>query len=272
MQGETQALRPDAGSDLGRVFFRPVHWQSAFEETVERLSQAIKLGAVVVGEQLPSERELVSKLEVSRTTLREAIRALQQEGILRTQRGRSGGTFVASDGARILSRQEAKRIIDHMGAGLNHLIDIRAAVEPRAAELAAKRITPAGVERLRRLLEQFRGVSVNELRRGDSLVHITIAELAASDLLMDAVLRVQSRLHDLLAFLSVVPTPKAAARHESRQHGTIVEAIAERDPGRAREAMAKHIAATEDLLKGLMKRGSPSLPGSRSEPRAAASS
>jgi len=89
---------------------------------------------------------------------------------------------------------------------------------------------------------------------------------------MDAVLRVQSRLHDLLAFLSVVPTPKAAARHESRQHGTIVEAIAERDSDRAREAMAKHIAATEDLLKGLMKRGSPSLPGGRSEPRAAASS
>ena len=103
MQGETQALRPDAVSDLGRVFFRPVHWQSAFEETVERLSQAIKLGAVVVGEQLPSERELVSKLEVSRTTLREAIRALQQEGILRTQRGRSGGTFVASDGAEAVA-------------------------------------------------------------------------------------------------------------------------------------------------------------------------
>ena len=42
MQGETQALRPDAVSDLGRVFFRPVHWQSAFEETVERLSQAMR--------------------------------------------------------------------------------------------------------------------------------------------------------------------------------------------------------------------------------------
>jgi DNA-binding FadR family transcriptional regulator len=273
MQGETQPVpRLDAVSDLGRVFFRPVHWQSAFEETVERLSQAIKLGAVVVGERLPSERELVSKLEVSRTTLREAIRALQQEGILRTQRGRSGGTFVASDGARILSRQEATRIIDHMGEGLHHLIDVRAAVEPRAAELAAKRVTAEGIERLRRSLERFRDVSVNELRKGDSLVHITIAELAASDLLMDAVLRVQSRLHDLLAFLSVLPTPKAAARRESRQHGTIVEAMAKRDSTGAREAMAKHIAATEDLLKGLMKRGSTSVSGSRSESRAVASS
>lgn len=244
---------PAADDIVASVFFRPVRWQSAFEETVERLAQAIKLGAVEVGDQLPSERELVAKLQISRTTLREAIRALQQEGILRTRRGRSGGTFVASDGAEMLSKTEARRLVGQMGPSLFDLIDVRAAVEPKAAELAAHRADPHAILRLQALLERGQKAPVAELRRSDSLLHIAIAQMAFSDLLMDSVLKVQTRLHDLLAFLAVVPTPQVAARHESRQHVKIVEAIARRDAAGAREAMAKHVEATEELLGDVLK-------------------
>ncbi|GIH13658.1 FadR/GntR family transcriptional regulator [Rugosimonospora africana] len=80
---------------VGRLpVWRPVRGGNAFEITVSRLAQAIRLGVVGVGERLPPERELADQLRVSRVTLREAIRALREAGFLESRRGRTGGTFV----------------------------------------------------------------------------------------------------------------------------------------------------------------------------------
>src|SRR5215204_5479185 len=76
--------------------WRPVRGGNAFEITVARLAQAIKLGLVVEGDRLPAERDLAEQLQVSRVTLREAIRALREAGFLESRRGRTGGTFVVS--------------------------------------------------------------------------------------------------------------------------------------------------------------------------------
>src|SRR5215469_6838034 len=91
------------------ALFRPVRAGNAFEETVERLLTAIKLGLAEPGSRLPPERELAERLEVSRDTLREAIRALQRSGYVESRRGRYGGTFV---NARLptLNRTAARRM------------------------------------------------------------------------------------------------------------------------------------------------------------------
>src|SRR5919106_4893134 len=73
---------------------RPVREGNAFEEAVQRILQAIKLGAVTAGERLPAERDLAKRLGISRVTLREALRALIDAGYVESRRGRSGGTFV----------------------------------------------------------------------------------------------------------------------------------------------------------------------------------
>jgi DNA-binding FadR family transcriptional regulator len=159
-----------------------------------------------------------------------------------------------------------------MGSALTDLIDVRSAVEPKVAELAAQRADAGSVARLRQLLERFRKAQVTDLRRGDSLLHIAIAQVASSDLLMDSVLKIQIRLHDLLAFLASTPTPKAAARHETRQHEKIVEAIASGNADAAHSAMATHLAATEELLSGLMKDRSGSAGRAAVERRAASTS
>src|ERR1700712_3785914 len=75
--------------------FAPVRSQTAFEETLERLGTAIKLGLLAPGERLPAERELCTRLEISRSTLRQALTALAQSRHLHAVRGRGGGTFVA---------------------------------------------------------------------------------------------------------------------------------------------------------------------------------
>src|ERR1700761_4188976 len=88
------AVNHEAPASLDAVF-APVHSQTAFEETVDRLGTAIKLGLLPPGTRLPAERELCARLGIARSTLRQALVALGQSGHLHATRGRGGGTFVA---------------------------------------------------------------------------------------------------------------------------------------------------------------------------------
>src|SRR3954452_14672012 len=119
----------------GEALFRPVRAGNAFEETVERLLQAIRLGVVGAGERLPSERELAARLGVSRVTLREAIRALADAGYVQSRRGRYGGTFVTES----LPPTRGGRPRDELAASLEDVLTVRRVLEAGAAEAAAAR-------------------------------------------------------------------------------------------------------------------------------------
>ncbi len=246
---------------LNEVLYRPVRWRSAFEETVDRLAQAIKLGAVQPGSPLPPERDLVNKFQISRTTLREALRALQQHGYLETRRGRSGGTFVAKSVASLHTPAEARRLAREMGDSLFEAMDLRAAVEPKAAEFAASRASPDSIARLQLILECYESARPMESRRWDSTLHIAIAEAADSTLLLDSVLRVQVQLHELLDFISM-PYMETVARRSSSLHSRVVEAIARRKDHEARDAMEEHISLTTQVLREIVS------PSSRSARKA----
>src|SRR3954471_12674143 len=117
---------PVAAEPLSGVpMWRPGRGGNAFEITVARLAQAIRLGLVPVGERLPPERELAERLQVSRVTLREAIAALREAGLLASRRGRSGGTFVVRSGeftggaGADSSASDATTLAREMGAGLH---------------------------------------------------------------------------------------------------------------------------------------------------------
>ena len=77
--------------------FKPVQPPTTFEETVERLGTAIRIGVLTPGTRLPAERELAGQLSISRSTLRQALTTLVQSGHLVALRGRTGGTFVAEE-------------------------------------------------------------------------------------------------------------------------------------------------------------------------------
>jgi DNA-binding FadR family transcriptional regulator len=142
------------GGRVDDALFRPVRAGNAFEETVERLLQAIKLGVVEPGERLPSERDLAGRFNVSRVTLREAIKALQDAGYVESRRGRYGGTFVQE---RLPRRGKAsvRRLAREMASGLDDALVFRRVLEVGAAEAAALRV-PDDYERahLTQRLEQ----------------------------------------------------------------------------------------------------------------------
>src|SRR5215472_10812564 len=131
-----RAIVASSGLDLSGLL-RPVREGNAFEETVERLLTVIKLGVVGPGERFPAERELAAQLGISRPTLREAIRELQQAGYVESRRGRSGGTFVT--GAPPAPDQgELRRLAREDGDKLADALTFRLAIETGAAEALAQ--------------------------------------------------------------------------------------------------------------------------------------
>src|SRR6201993_1857830 len=129
------APEPERSGSLSAVF-APVHSQTAFEETVERLGTAIKLGLLTPGTRLPPERELCPRLGIARSTLRQALVALGQSGHLRATRGRGGGTFVADP--QPPATPPSRELI----AAWRETCDQRMAVEVGVAMLAAERAEP----------------------------------------------------------------------------------------------------------------------------------
>ena len=219
---------------------------NAFEATVEQLATAIRLGVFTHGEALPPERELAEQIAVSRNTLRDAIAALRDSGMVTTRRGRGGGTIVTYVGDEPGSRPMVRT-----GAALADAMNFRRVVEPGAAALAATR-TLAADERAW-LGESARAARVapdNATHRiADSRFHLAIATVSGSPMLIEAVTRAQSALHELLG---AIPVLRRNIQHSNDQHDTVVAAILEGNPEAARTTMEEHCDATSALLRGLI--------------------
>jgi DNA-binding FadR family transcriptional regulator len=229
---------------------RPVRAGNAFEETVERLLQAIKLGAVGPGEKLPPERELAAQLGISRVTLREAIRALQDAGFLDVRRGRYGGAFVTYVPPRPGTGALRRAVADMGTADLSDALTFRMAVECGAAEvLAATELTAAQRAALRTRLDELNAAGPGDYRRLDTAFHLCIAELTGSSLLAAACADGRLRVGDLL---NAIPMLQVNIEHAAAQHEAIVTAIFAGDPGAARRAVSEHLEGTAALLRGFL--------------------
>jgi DNA-binding FadR family transcriptional regulator len=231
---------------------RPVRAGNAFEETVERLLTVIKLGVVGPGQRFPSERGLAAQLGISRITLREAIRELQQAGFVESRRGRSGGTFVTYR-PPAPGPGELRRIALADGDKLTDALTFRMAVETGSAQLLAHvsgEIARANVRAvLQARLADVRRASPQDYRRLDTLFHLSIAELTGSTLLAAACADARMRLNDLL---NAIPVLRRNIDHTAGQHAAIVNAILAGDAELARRAVAEHLDGTGALLRGFL--------------------
>jgi DNA-binding FadR family transcriptional regulator len=233
---------------------RPIRAGNAFEETVERVLHAIKLGVVTTGERLPAERELAVRLGVSRVTLREAIKVLEQAGYVESHRGRSGGTFVtyrATPGpAGPDGPEEIVRSLRQRGSDLDDTVTLRSVLDVGAAEAAARRsLSPDERRQLADRLADCERADLSGYRQMDSRLHLAIAEVTGSASLAAAVADVRMRVNDLL---DEIPLLGPNIEHSSRQHATIVAAILDGDVDRARAAVDEHIEGTAALLHGFL--------------------
>jgi GntR family transcriptional repressor for pyruvate dehydrogenase complex len=239
------ALAEFTDAPAPEAVFAPVRSQTAFEETVERLGTAIKLGLLVPGSRLPAERELCARLGIARSTLRQALTALTQSGHIFATRGRGGGTFVANP------QPPVEPPTPGVLARWRETCDQRMAVELGVAALAAERAQPADLEllddvasALERALEDFPAY-----RQADVRLHVGLAEATRSAGLVRAMTDVQGAMSGLIAYIAHPPEVLAAS---NAQHRRLLAALRERDAMRAVRVTSEHLHATEHILAGLL--------------------
>jgi DNA-binding FadR family transcriptional regulator len=235
----------DGKDGTQELFLQPVASYNPFEEALAQLARAIRLGAVPVGEKFPPERELSERLGVSRTTVREAIRGLEQAGYITTRRGRFGGTFVLRDEAA-LSAQDRKRAL---GPQFTETLDFRAAIEPGAAALAAERADEAQVEQMRTLVGEMEGADQTEFVRKNCRLHILFAQAADCAPLLKTISTLELEVMD--AFLAM-PKLSQSEAHSHAQHREIIDAIAAGDRKSARDALDDHLSGSQLLMRELV--------------------
>ncbi len=232
-------------SAAAETVFKPVQAPTTFEETVERLGSAIRVGLLAPGSRLPPERELADQLCISRSTLRQALTTLVQTGHLVAVRGRTGGTFVASDPP--LAAGARSEPID---ADVRATLDWRVAVETGAAMLAAERSDEGDLAALETLVERMTAAAdFDDYRRADVRFHVGIAEAAHSPRLLEQMTEVQGQMSDLIA---LIPHPEAVLTRSNAQHRRIVALLRRRQASRAVRLMREHIEGTEHILAGLI--------------------
>jgi len=225
--------------------FTPVAAQTTFEETVERLGTAIRLGLLPAGSRLPAERELAEQLRISRSTLRQAITTLVQSGHLVAQRGRTGGTFVTDSPP--LAEDSGS---EPLGAEARAVLDERVAVEVGAVILACERAESEDIGRLGELVDRMGEVSeFEDYRRADIRFHIGVAEAARSPRLVAVATDVQGQMSALIARIA---HPEYVLAQSNAQHRKLVALLAQKECSLAVTLVREHIEGTEHILGGLM--------------------
>jgi DNA-binding FadR family transcriptional regulator len=232
-------------SGAGEAVFRPVRTGNAFEETLARLLQSIRLGIVPPGEALPPERELAARLGVSRDVVREAIRALADAGYLESRRGRYGGTFVQAD-----LTDAAPPTAERPPGELDDVLGLRSVLEEGAVAAAAARTLSAGErDALWSRLVETSASGPADYRRTDSRLHLTIGELAGVPSLLPLLADVRDRAN---ALLDGIPLLEPNLLHSNAQHEAIVQAVLRGDPEAARRRMQEHLEGTAALLRAFL--------------------
>lgn len=230
--------------EVRRAVYRPLREGNALEDTVARLVQTIRLGVVAPGESLPPERELAARYEVSRDTVREAIRELADTGYLVRRRGRYGGTFVADPLPQaphpgVVPREE-----------LDDVLGLRRVLETGAARIAAGRtLSPEVRADLWGRHEAAAAADPADYRRLDTLLHLRIAEVAGIPSLVALTAENRARVN---AWFDTFPLLPRNIEHSNAQHERIVTAILAGRADAAEAAILEHLAGSEALLRGFL--------------------
>lgn len=222
----------------------PIKSTRIYEEIVRQVKQLIAEGRFKSGDRLPPERELAEKFVVSRTSVREALRALESLGLIDIRPGE--GTFVREVSIDALVGPLAL-VMTSQREAIGELFEARRVLEPVIAALAASRATPDEVQEMERILEdQAREIAAGRTGLAqDAAFHAAIGTAAHNR----AITRLVHAIMDLLTQSreESLNTPGRPTRsHED--HRRILDAVHRRDSQGARQAMLEHIGAVEELV------------------------
>lgn len=216
---------------------RPVVGQrlSAVDYVLRDLRDAVESGVIHVGERLPSESALAARYSVSRTVIREVLRALEARGLTVTRDGK--GTFVVATHPHDLMFE---------GYSAAHLMEARPGVEIPAAALAALRRTDEQMDTIAQLLERMDKEKDDRVwTRLDASFHLSIAQASGNPVFADVVASLGAALAGQSEMLNVQPLRRAASQTE---HRTIAAAVARGSAVEAEDAMRFHLEQVREAV------------------------
>jgi DNA-binding FadR family transcriptional regulator len=227
--------------------FTPVRTRRTFEEAAEQIADKVRAGELRVGDKLPGERDLAVRMEISRPTLREAVRVLVDAGVLEVRRGPGGGMFVASDVVPVeLIRLRSTTRMGEVAA----VLEARRLIEPGVVRLAAERATDDDLEALDRSIEQMRAIVERGYRAEDEdrflqldmQFHLALARAARNptvEALMRTLLRQLEIARDMVMHVPLVPEWTIDI------HERTLEAVRGGDPDAVAAVMDEHLEKLE---------------------------
>ena len=227
--------------------FEPVRTRRTFEEAAEQIAGKVRAGELRRGDKLPPERDLAVTMEISRPTLREAVRILADAGVVEVRRGPGGGIFVAGDVVPVeLVRERSSLRLEEMA----DVLEARRIVEPGVARLAAQRASDEALAALERSIEDMRAIcdrgydAADEERflQLDLQFHLGLARAAGNptvEALVRALLRQLEIARDMAMHLPLVP------EWTIEIHVKTLEAVRSGDLDLVDEVMDEHLGQLE---------------------------
>ncbi len=222
---------------------KAVKKKRASEDVAEQIVNLIMKGKLKKGDQLPTERELTETFKVSRTTVREAIRSLEQKKLLEIRQG--NGTYILASGQEADMTTLAASLFNEKD-DLMDIFYLRKIVEPSIAQLAAGFATPADIAELEvNLQTQDENIKNGRNFVPDIQFHLALARIARNRVLG----RLLYALVDLMAGIreNTLANPVRAER-SFQGHKAVLEAVKKADPTTARNRMLDHLNEIEAVL------------------------
>lgn len=222
---------------------------SVTDEAIAKIRDLITTGQLSPGEQIPPEQELAALLGISRSSLREAVKALSQAKVLHVRRG--DGTYVSSLEPRLLLSGMGFAIELMQEQSLVEIFEVRRLLEPAATALAAERITNAQVKALQESLSDMkRAQHPEDLVRRDMDFHAQITEATGNASLCSILDAISTRSLRARVWRASTVGLKSMTL---AQHGTILDALGERNAPLAHSAAVIHVSQSERWLREYLR-------------------
>lgn len=237
---------------MPKAILQPVVRRPAYLQVAEQLREAILEGRMAEGETLPAERSLQETLGVGRTTVREALRALEAEGLV--GRGAGGWRTVATPSLERPLREALTNLVKLERVRLADLLDLRLILEPAAAERAARTRDKAALARARLQLERMDGLmaDVPGYLEADVRFHVALAEASGNEALHLLMLTLREVVdHYMRAVAQGVGDLVVLLPDTTRDHAAILAAIEKGDAVAASRLVARHLRRSARALAGV---------------------
>lgn len=226
--------------------YKAVRTSRLYEQIVQQIEESILNGTLKPGDQLPAEREMAQRFGVSRTAVREAVKALHEKGLVEAYSGR--GTFITNGTSQAIRQSLNWMMKIGQQDGLAYLAEMRAVLEPEIAALAAARIEESHLAAMREafnVMDRSRE-DPSAYIEADLDFHLALAEAVANPLILSLIDSIVALLREQrIRIFYVEGGPERGQFHHKR----ILDAVETRDVEKARAAMKAHLLQVREDSK-----------------------